>query len=340
MSYAIENLKFTIFGHGYDATRNDSGYGVKSAELSITVYSAVIDSTGRFAWFVTNNGLKKYQTSNWTEVEQDTIPDDCRFVVHPSNVENNYGIATSADGNTAYVFDMTDDTLICSVSGTFSSISGARSWDCILVNDKIYMINRFTGNTNTVLQVIDIDNETCDESVSINGVGLYGFIDDSLIYGAYTREWFYQASCAYAYNFSGVAEWSNTDINRNDNLVQDAIPTNGKLYMPVLIDDTWHFGEFDGTSNPTFNPVTPIRTFGSFDTAPTLTPYISGNNRTPYFCFNDGRTKCCMLTAEGVLLTDFSKVEVIDSAKIPLAMNDQIIIISDYENNKLYVYGY
>jgi len=27
MSYAIENLKFTIFGHGYDATRNDSGNG-------------------------------------------------------------------------------------------------------------------------------------------------------------------------------------------------------------------------------------------------------------------------------------------------------------------------
>lgn len=340
MSYEIQNLKFTIFGHGHDVTRNDSGQGVVSKELDLTVYSAVIDTTGAYAWLVTDDGLKKYSTRTWTEVEQDTIPDDCHFVVHPSNIENNYGIATSADGNTAYVFDMTDDTLICSVLGTFDSTSGVRSWDCILVGNKIYMINRYTGNTNTVLQVIDIDNESYNESVSINGVGVYGFIDDSLIYGVYTREWFYETSCVYAFNFSGVAEWSNTGINRNDNISQDAIPANGKIYMPVLIDDTWHFGEFDGTSNPTFSPVTPIRTFGSFETIPTLIPYISGNNRTPYFCFNDGRTKCCMLTSEGVLLTDFHNVEAIDSAKIPLAMNDQIIIVSDYSNNKLYIYGY
>jgi len=38
MSYAIENLKFTIFGHGHDVTRNDSGDG--SIETGAQFYDA------------------------------------------------------------------------------------------------------------------------------------------------------------------------------------------------------------------------------------------------------------------------------------------------------------
>lgn len=344
MSYTIENLKFTIFGHGHDVTRNDSGSGIKNVVLDLTVYSAVIDATGAYAWLVTDSGLKKYSTRTWTEVEQDTIP-NAGSIFHPSNVSNNYGLAFIPNGNVsdAYIFDLTDDTLIATITTSIPySANELVDWDCILVNDKIYIVNRHYGsNTVDHLLVFDIDNETFDDSTSLSGVGCNGFINNSLVYAIYTREWFYQTSTAYARDFSGATVWSNTGIDRNDYLHPWGFTGNGKLYLPVLIDDKWHYGEFDGTSNPTFSPVSPIRTFGTFDSCPSVAPYISGNERNIYIVYNDGRTKGCALTALGVMLTDFSNIIVIaDMTIAPIAMNDHLILCSDYHNNKLYIYGY
>ena len=87
--------KFTIFGHGYDATRNDSGRGTASHEMDFTAYGAMIDETDTYLWVV-NGGtgnLQKYRISNMTEVEQSTVPTTANIILHPSNVDNNIGVA-------------------------------------------------------------------------------------------------------------------------------------------------------------------------------------------------------------------------------------------------------
>jgi hypothetical protein len=338
MSYAIENLKFTIFGHGYDATRNDSGSGVENVDLPIKADMAVIDESGAYMWFRhPTEGLKKFSTRTWEEVEQSTIPTNMGSIHHPSNVSNNYGVAITSDTFDAYVFDLTDDTLVGIYTGLNSTLGG--TYDCILVDNTIYIIWLNLGNTWLDVHAIDLSGSSVVTTRTIGGVGSCGFVTDSLIYSCYTREWGYQTSTAYCTDRSGNVLWSNTGVNRNDNIGQWAIPSNGYLYMPVLIDDTWHYGVFDGTSNPTFNPVTPIRTFGSFENAPF--PDRGGNNRRYDLKFNHGRTRACLWTQIGLLYTDFHKVETItEENEVPLAMNDRFIITRDFDTYDVHVYGY
>lgn len=344
MSYSLQNEKFTIFGNGYDTSRNDSGFGATTKFLEMKVYSAAIDSSGSYVWFVTDDGLKKYSTRTWTEVEQSTIPVGASQIVHPSNVSNNYGLVMVPNTDTlmdAYIFDLTDDSLIATIPMTISVEGNLIDWDSILANDKIYIVNRHYGsNASDRLLVFDIVNRTFDNSTVFGNVGCNGFINTSLVYAVYTREWFYQTSTAYGVNFSGVAAWQNPSIDRNDYIHPWGFTGNGKLYFPVLIDGEWHYGEFDGTTSPTFSPVSPIRTFGSFDTAPNLAPYISENERNIYIVYNEGRTKACALTSLGVLLTDFNNVNILSNITMaPVAMNDRMVICSDYRNNNLYIIG-
>lgn len=342
MSLAIENLKFTIFGSGHDYTLNNSGSGVKSYEEDVRAYCAVIDETNTYMWLVGNNGtVSKRKISDFSLVEQSAIPSAVSRILHPSNVSNNYGVATGLDGTTAYVFDLTDDTLYGTVTGTFPSDVGFTSYDCILVNNKIYFVNTRTVNANNhQIYIIDLSDMTFDGSVTTSGKGICGFISNSLVYGVYSREWFYQTSCAYGIALDGSVVWSNTGIDRNDYLDGWGFTGNGKIYCPVLIDDTWHFGEFDALSSPSFNPVSPSRTFGSFESVPALE--LSGHGYNLDVAYNDGKTRACVWTRLGLLLTDFHKVEKIsDENVVPLACSDRYIICSDYDTDrkKLYVYG-
>lgn len=345
MSYTIENLKFTIFGHGHDVTRNDSGQGVVSNELDLTVYSAVFNESGEYAWLEvlgTDNTLhlKKYKTSNWTEVEHE-VPDGI-YVLHPNNVSNDYGIVF-VDIDTAYVFNLTDDTVIGEVTGSgFPYAVGITTYDCIFVEDKIHIVRKLLGNTNTDLWTIDLNNMSFSSSNIQENVECCGFIDDSHLYTRYQREWFYQTSMAYCITLGGSVVWSNTGTDNNSNLSPYGPVGNGKLYLPVYTDEAWHFGEFNGISNPTLQPVTPNRVFGNFDACPALTAHMGINDRNHHVVYTDGRTKALLLTTKGLLLTDFSEVNTIrdDMNAIPLALSDNYVLCSDYGSNKLYIYGY
>lgn len=342
MSYSIENLKFTIFGHGYDATRNDSGSGIVSHEMDFTAYGAMIDETDTYLWVVNggSGNLQKYRLSNMTEVEQSTVPTTANIILHPSNVDNNIGVAF-VGGTEVYVFDLTDDTLIGTATGTYPSQVGFESWDCVLINNKIYFAKtRCSLRTSIDLHCLDLSDMSYSVSQIFGSVSFNGFVNNSLLYAYYPREWFYQSDCAYGIGFDGSTQWSNTGINRNENIGATALTGNGKLYMPVRIDDVWHYGEFDGTSNPTFSPVSPIRTFGSFENPPEIA--ASGHSYRVDVAYNNGRTQACVWTQLGLLLTDFHKVETITTDDVvPLALSDKYLIASSYDphNQKLYVMG-
>jgi hypothetical protein len=342
MSYAIENLKFTIFGHGYDSTRADSGIGVTSHEMDFIAYGAMIDETNTYLWVV-NGGtgnLQKYRISNMTEVEQSTVPVTANIILHPSNVDNNIGVAF-VGGTEVYVFDLTDDTLIGTATGTYPSQVGFESWDCVLINNKIYFSRtRCSLRTSLDLYCLDLSDMSFSMSTIYGSVSFTGFVNNSLLYAYYVREWYYQSDCAYGIGFDGSTQWSNTGINRNENLGATALTGNGYLYMPVRIDDVWHYGVFDGTSNPTFSPVSPIRTFGSFENPPEIS--ASGHDYRVDVAYNNGRTRACVWTQLGLLLTDFYKVETITTDDVvPLALSDRYLVATNHDpyNQKLYVMG-
>jgi len=338
MSYTIENLKFTIFGHGHDVTRNDSGKGIITHDTNIPAYCGVIDTTNTYMWLCTDSGLKKYSISSCEEIEQTTIPASCNIVYHPNNVNNNYGIACES-GTTAYIFDLTDDTLIGIVSGTFPNGTGFRSYDCILVNNKIYFTSTHIGlRSNVVLNCIDLTDLSFSSSTIFGNVSVNGFINNSSVYSIYPAEWFYQTSCAYSVALDGSTIWSNTGIHQNANIDAWGLTGNGKIYLPVQFDGVWHYGVFDGTSNPTFNPVTPNRIFGEFDNRPSLAHSNYSNRHDVQY--NNGRSKACLMTTQGLLLTDFQTIDVLDSiSAVPLAVSDRYAICSDTTNNYLHVYG-
>ena len=345
MSYAIENLKFTIFGHGYNSTRSDSGSGTASYEKNMYANSAIIDETGTYVWLTnggtTGGGLHKYRLSNFEEIEQTTIPTETPYILHPSNVDNNIGIAF-ASATQAYVFDLTDDTVLGIVTGeNLPAIAGFSSYDCILVNNKIYFtLTRCSLRTSLDLCCIDLSDMSYSMNQIFGSVSCNGFINNSLLYAYYSREWGWQSDCAYGIGFDGSTQWSNTGINRNENMSATALTGNGYLYMPVRIDDVWHYGVFDGTSNPTFSPVSPIRTFGSFENPPEIA--LSGHDYRVDVAYNNGRTRACVWTQLGLLLTDFYKVETITTTDVvPLALSDKYLVATNHDpyNPKLYVYG-
>lgn len=333
-------LKFSVFGNGFDQVRNDSGFGAKSYVATSRTIGAMIDDTNVYMWLHTDSGLKKYRIADFTEVEQTTVPTSVNMILHPSNVANNLGLAI-VNTDTIYIFDLTDDTLIGTVSGSFPSYSGFYSYDCVMYGNKIYFIPKDLARTNPTLYVIDLEDMTSSKSVIASNVGACGFVDSSVIYVCYPREWFYQTTTAYAINYSGGNIWTNTQFDNNNDANMWALVGNGKLYLPVKIDGAWHFGVFNATPNPTFRPPSPIRTIGNFDSIPALDN--AGHSNRHDVAYNDGRTKACMWTRQGLLYTDFQTVEKLDSVNaVPLAMSDVYVVCSDYDvwnNPKLYIYG-
>lgn len=329
-------LKFSVFGNGFEETRNDSGFGTSSKELDIVVYRGAFDISGDYAWLVTSNGLKKYSTSNWTEVSHNLPASN--FIIHPDNVSNNYCVAFTTDWSQAYVFDMTDDSIVCTVTSTVADLGG--TWDCILVDDKIHMMPASYGNTNLQIITIDLTNATFSKIV-VSDMGSTGFINDSMFFGFWQRVWFHQTTMAYGMGIDGSTIWSNTGLDNNSNLEYFGLVGNGKLYFPTYLDGAWHFGVYNGVTNPTLKPPTPERYFGFFDTRPSFVGHLAGNDRNHYVAYTDGRTKACMETTAGVLVTDFTSVEKIrEFGSCPIAMNDRYILCTDYNTHKLYVEGY
>lgn len=336
------DIKLSVFGRGFEDERTDSGTGESAPDeiLNFPIYHACFDNTGAYCWLVVNNvGLVKYETETWTDVGQSAVPSDptvWTVLTHPTNVENNLGVAI-LDNTTAYIFDLTNDTVVATIPFT-SYVSWGNTYDCIKVGDKIHIIHLTKGNTNNnPLITLDLANLTCS-FVNLSGSSDDGFISDSLLYKVYTREWFYQTSTAYGTYFDGTNDWSTTGINRNDDVGQWGFGTNGRLILPVKAYGAWRFGIFDGTTAPVLVPPKPAKTFGRFKNMPD--PYYAYG--FPWgLAYTDGRDKICVMTSEGLLYTDLNEIIKLETEfRIPLSMRNGKVICTDYTNSKGYIYGY
>lgn len=333
-----KKLKFEVYGNGFEESRNDSGNGQIPRILNLVAYSAIIDETNTYLWTIGDDTLRKFQLSDLTEVAQTTIPATVRFLIHPTNVANNYGIAFS-NGTSAYVFDLTSGEVLYTTTGSFFQEYGFRSYDCVLVDNIIYYIRRYIGRTNLEKAWLNLNDMTYGITRIRSNIGCCGFFNGSNMYAVYQKEWFYQTECAYSLDINGNALWSNTGIDNNINMNAWGLVGNGKIYLPVYKNDRWHYGMFDGTSNPTFSPPKPIRTFGTFNVCPTMES--SGHAKRMDVAYNDGHTKACVWTQAGLLYTDFHIIDQLDSVDaVPLAISDRYIVCMDKDTStkKLYIY--
>lgn len=307
MSLTIENEKFTIFGSGYEQTRNDSGDGGISIlnRYGMGVNTACFDKTGRYLWFACYgnghaSGLFKVDLSNgFTEI-QHGVPTDSSWctILHAPTDDNNLGLCMQ--GSNWYVFDLTDDEVVA--SGTASGMptgASASGFDVALKGTKFYFTNFSSSRTTPSVTALDYDQNTYGTTVlsQYQRCG-FPFITNESIYMYYPAEWQYHSDYIEAVTPSGTQIWGAQGSQLFSNVQLNGFGANGKLYVPSLVNSKWRLGEYDGTTAPDFNTPSPIRTIGEFESKPT----ISG------FQFSHEKERVAFSSNLGVFVSDFNSL--------------------------------
>ena len=352
MSATIKEGKmcFSVFGRGYDDTRVDSGEGL---EDNLEIYdgginSAAMDSTGQYVWLAYNGfnhsqGLFKYNLSTWTDEQQTAITAVTNYqIFKPSNVDNDYGLVTAA-GDNWYVIDLNDDTIYA--SGTLTNITTIDSdcCDCVLVDDKIILVNLRPGNSTTTKAVFDITNSTATMGAIYSGRSTSCFTDEDSLFSALYSVWWYDYRYLYSANVSGSTEWSVQAADQGSSgftkIAMEGLGGNKKLYLPTLIYSSWRMGEYDARSAPDVETPKPKRFFGKFPSQPTLDWEY---NKRRGIAYNAGRTKMAFTTNIGTYVTDLNELELLtdEYGVIVMCMNDEYVICSDRILRHVYVFKY
>lgn len=332
---AIGKMKFSLFGHGYDDDRLDSGEGAieERSEIPFGALTACIDSTGQFAWLANNSGVKKYDLTDLSEVTQSILTDGIATgVYHPTNSANNYGIAFQ--NNTVTIFDLTNNSIVRS-GGASYSFTG--SCDCIIDGNIVYFCTLGQGRTNNRVYSLDITSLVMTES-SFNDLGVCGFADKSHIMAYYIPEWYYQKKRNYCIDRTGATVWYVEALTAGGsgfpNCNQVGFASKGKMYRPSYVYGAWRMGVYS-MSGGDFETPKPIKTFGRFPSQPTLY-----TNNHPYsVAHNTGRTKVAFASDIGVYKSDYNDLNLMDtSINYPVALDDNTLLCRDLNTTKTFVY--
>ena len=345
MSYNIDKLSFTIWGNGHDETRSDSGDGESTGVDEYTfpygVNYACFDSSGTYVWLTQNgsyDGLIKCDMATMTDQHQSAISGYSSLALfHPSNVANDYGIVTQvgAGNRRWWVIDLNDDTVVASGNNvTNMDMFGGYECDCILVSNKIYLLQVESG----YLATFDLSNGTASVA-SLAYCGNYSdcFANDSSIFVSNeVSTGRYRLSLV---EFDDTRTWNDVQIATD--VVGFAMGGNGKLYMPTN-DSGWKMGEYSAT-NPDIATPSPIKTFGSFPSKPSLD--LGYQPRGTWRAYNHGRTRMAFTTNVGSYVADASgnsmeKLFEGDNVKVHALNNKYCIATAFNDAKKLYLIKY
>lgn len=346
MSATIDtnDLKFVIFGAGYDGTLPDSGEGGirKVKPMNFTASYASFDATGQYCWLVSSSsnipsGIHKFDMLNdWEEVSQSIIDTEvATILLHPTNSENNYGIALTQSGYMQIdftVFDMTDDTVI--KTGTIAWNIGVGGYECALIGDYIYFIT-----TDGKLWTIDTVNQT----VSIDNPNrILSFIDDHNICAIHDITWFSDWARYMSYDYSLNVNWEVMAQKAGANGFGTLLNFCANGYIYGLFEDNgkWKFGEYNGNGTSDFYTPTPTKVLKQsevFDSLPSLSNLVYSTDKA-YGAF--------WIAGKGIYYTDFDKVSKLDDASSfhtdahPVGMDDHYILVTSNDSNEMKLYTY
>ena len=331
---AIDKLKFTVFGHGYDDERGNSGEGSSTWVKEIYAISdfACIDSTENYVWLCianqVNPRLRKYNIDTWEMEQPITIPTNLATrMYHPSNVSNNIGIAFQNWGSNAdvYVIDLTTDEIYQHFNVDTSSTYINYSADCIMVDDVIYFSN--TGQSNNNIIKLDLTNETISlySNVNYGNGGSCGFVDESTVYGYTDPLWFSNYAYRYGYSIDGTNLWTlqgrESGSGGFPHCYSKGFCGNGYMWLPVEINDRWHWGKFNGHTGGDLYTPSPLDIVGDFENVP------EPNDFHVYYA--DGRNIVATVGSNyGLIVTDLEEHEVYftEESYAPLAVSDEYVI--------------
>jgi len=342
-------LKFSVFGNGFEETRNDSGYGGKTDQRIIWYNSdtAVIDQSGEYFWHTQGGGsgtmtwIAKRKISDLSSVSIGSIPYTKTYLYHPTNIENNIGIAFQNFGNNAdvYIFDLTDNTIDKHFNVNTGSFYDNATADCIKVGDIYYFTLRGSGNC--ITYKLDPINETFavySNPYFNNGAGC-GFVDNDTIYAFNNPVWFSDYGHRYGININGVYQWDIVAPNAGGsgfpNTHERALCENGYIWLPTKVNNIWRWGKYDGNTGAGMTIPSPLKIIGKFgDTNPTYDDF--------HIAYEDGHKRCAYVHATmGTFFTDFEEVEkVTDEYWKPLAMNDHYLIMVNRIHSQTGVFRY
>ena len=325
----IGKLSFTVFGSGYNSDRADSGAGEKeSTVLNISATMAEFDKTGAYCWIVTNSGLFKYETTNWTTVDQGDVPRACNWITKPKNNANGYGLALLPSNNSFYLFDLTTNEVINSGGGY--SIVGAV--DCIDIGDNKYRfcsLRKNYGQGSNYFYTVDLSDLSVTPSGVFSPRAFVGFLDEDDVYAFYSPTWFYQYKSIFSFNISGATNWAQVASDAGSagfaSVCMEGATKDGKIYVPTLVNGVWTMGEYNGMSQVNFNSPNPIRTFGRLRDDVAYSLIVDGVT-----IYSGSRSSAVMRFDNEIYFTDFDDVYFItkytEEFIKPLAMTDNMIL--------------
>lgn len=345
-------LKFSVFGKGFENTRNDSGEGGVTYEKRIGygAGTACLDNTNTYFWITQNQGqypfnyLGKGRISDLEPVEiTSALPTNVQtYLYHPSNVENNYGVAFQNFGNNAdvYIFNLTTDEIYHHFTIATGSFYMNDTADCILVGEDFYFALR--GSANAKVYKLDVSTGTFGETASLwfNNGGGGGFVDNNMLYGFNNPVWFSDSAYRCGFTKSGSTQWDRTSQGSGSGAwsrcKERSLCANGYFYLPCNLNNKWCWGKFNGSSGGDFETPSPISTFGVFDANP--------QNDDWHVYYTDGRESCAYVHASwGMLVVDIGsdKVNYVTSEYWkPLAVSKKYVVAVDRSVNNTYIFKY
>lgn len=330
-SIDIFKLKFSVFGHGFEDTRANSGDGsvMNSGKIPFLADYGAIDNTGQFVWLASSDGLRKYDLETLEEVSQSSVPRDTNSrIYHPSNVANNYGLIWQ--GTDFYLIDLTSDAII--KSGTVNvSFSYA---DVLYVNGEFRFCELGQGRTQNYIHILKYSDLSLTTYAFDNWqTGSLGWVSDTEIQAYFVPEWFYIKRQIKGVDINGVTQWyveaQTAGASGFPNLnTEGGWGANGYMWIPCYKYGKWRMGAFAWSASDDFATPKPVKVFGSFPSRPWFIPHSRYA-----VVHNTGRTKTAFVTDLGVYLGDYHElIKITDDVYFPIALEDTTVICTDGTN--------
>lgn len=324
----IFKLKFSVFGHGFEDARADSGDGsvVINEKIPFLSEYGAIDSTGQFVWLASSDGIRKYDLETLEEVSQSSVPRNTNSrLYHPNNVANNYGLIWQ--GTDFYLIDLTSDAVI--KSGTVNvSFSYA---DCIYVNNEFRFVELGQGRTQNYIHIIQYSDLSVVTHAFDNWqTGSLGWVSDDKIQAYFVPEWFYIKRQMKGVDIDGVTQWyveaQTAGAGGFPNINSEGgFGANGYMWIPCYKYGKWRMGAFPWSGADDFETPKPVKVFGTFPSVPSFIPYSKYA-----VAHNTGRTKVAFATNLGVYLGDYHELyKVTDVIIFPVALHDNTVVCTD-----------
>lgn len=329
MSANITDMKFSVFGRGYDDVRADSGDGAIEDynRYAMGICSGCFDSTGQYLWLGCYGnghaaGLLKYDMDDdFTEVAH-SVPTSsvATVVLHASNDSNNLGLALQ--GSNWWVFDLTDDTVVA--SGSDANIANYIDWartpfDVVLRDTTFYICQPRRTRGIKYIMTLDYDSGAFSAS-QLSGFQRSGgsFINDSLVYLFYPAEWNWSNDYISGVSTGASEIWGYQTTGVFNNVQLMGFGRKGRLYVPSFVYGSWRLGEYNGTRVPDFETPKPIKLIGKFASKPTIAD----------FQFSHEQKHVGINTDIGTFVSNFEDTEkIIDAGRSVFAVNDKYLVV-------------